>query len=169
MAMQCEDVQAELARDTMTPAVREAVASHVRECATCQSVQFLYARMTEVVAREWRWEPSSAFASAVAARGLEEMPHEQPLRRERILLVVQLGIWGVSAAATAYVGARVFGLVEPVVSSVAANVLTAFLGANEGLARLMTEWLPAPAYVSMWAWVAVSFVLAGLIRPWRNV
>jgi hypothetical protein len=66
--MRCEDVQQELARHEVTPALRDAVLSHVEQCAVCQRERAFYAQMDDSLRRETIWIPPPGFAQRVAAQ-----------------------------------------------------------------------------------------------------
>src|SRR6185295_17691731 len=66
--MSCEEIQKELARDSIDTAIRAAVGHHVASCAACRGVQMLYARMDESLKRNLVWEPSARFANRVVSQ-----------------------------------------------------------------------------------------------------
>jgi predicted anti-sigma-YlaC factor YlaD len=66
--MHCEEVQNELARESITTALVGEVQSHLQECATCRRVQLLYSRMDDALKRNFVWHPPEGFVESVVAR-----------------------------------------------------------------------------------------------------
>ena len=74
--MRCEDVQAELARDSADAVARQAVEAHLAGCPACESVRRLYGVMDAALHEAPMWEPPLGFSRRVAA----SVPHPTPSR-----------------------------------------------------------------------------------------
>src|SRR5438552_5925390 len=66
--MHCDDVQEELARQSITPALVEAVHNHLEDCAACRRVQLLYSHMEDALKRNSVWEPPEGFVENTVRR-----------------------------------------------------------------------------------------------------
>jgi hypothetical protein len=143
--MRCEDVQLELARDAVDPAVRQAVASHVLECPACRSVQLTYDGIDETLRHAPMWEPRRGFAQMVAARTSEETLSEHSPDRLPVESLLQAATLSLLIGTAGYVGARFLDLLAPILAA-----------------------LTAPTPSVMWMWVAFSYAVAAwFARPAR--
>ncbi len=66
--MHCDEVQEELARDSITPGLAAAVHKHLDECAACRRVQLLYSRIDKTLKQNSVWEPPEEFVETVVRR-----------------------------------------------------------------------------------------------------
>ena len=139
--MRCEDVQLELARDAVTPSLREAVAAHVEGCPACREVHLMYIRLTALLRTAPTWEPPEGFARMVAIRVSQAEPRAVSMK-DHVMVhsLVEGATVSVLVGLAAYVGARLLVL------------LTAPLA---GLA--------APTLTTVWVWVGFSYCLAASV------
>jgi len=143
--MRCEDVQLELARDEVAPALRQAVASHVLECPACKSVQLAYDGIDETLRRAPMWEPPRGFARMVAAGASEAMPSERLTDRLPMESLLQAATGSLLIGTAGYLGAQLLDLLAPMLAA-----------------------LTAPTPSVMWMWVAFSYAIAAwFARPAR--
>ena len=76
-SMRCDQVQEEFARESVSPALVEAVNRHVANCPACRSVQLFYSRMHASLKRTPVWDPPAGFVEGVVARAaptLQRLP-----------------------------------------------------------------------------------------------
>jgi hypothetical protein len=77
--MTCHDVQTELARDAVRPALTEAMRVHLAGCRNCRSAQLLFTRIDDTLKQGQAWEPPRGFAQRVAARAPGPVPRPSVL------------------------------------------------------------------------------------------
>ncbi len=106
--MHCDEIQEELARESITPALAAAVHDHLEECAACRRVHLLYSRMDEALKRNFVWDPPEGFVESVIARAAPawQKPSEPP----RILAwdVLRGTVLSFLLIAVMYFGVRLF-------------------------------------------------------------
>src|SRR5262245_28507254 len=78
--MRCEQVQEELAHESINPVALEAVTHHVANCDACRQVQLFYARMDEVLKQQPMWNPPKRFVNDVVSHAVSQLqePGEPP-------------------------------------------------------------------------------------------
>jgi hypothetical protein len=111
--MRCEDVQNELARNGLSPLVREAVESHVAGCKVCRSAQLLSAMIDDTLTRAPVWQPPDGFSRAVAAQAGTPAPTRPAAGSMLPPDVVHAVSLGVLAATGIYVGGHLVAWVVP--------------------------------------------------------
>ncbi len=122
--MRCEEVQNELARDAPSPAVREAVESHLTDCKACRRAQLLFAGIDDTLKRARAWEPPDGFGRKVAAQASITVPTRHPAAAWSILSpdIVHAASLGVLAGTAIYLGAPLVASVVPLYA-IAENVV----------------------------------------------
>lgn len=159
--MRCEEVQTELARDAVTPELRESVESHVASCANCRRVRVLFGRMEKALQRGPVWDPPEGFARRVAARASGLVPSE--FSRIRLLFspnVLNAATLGVLVAAAGYIGARFLEPLGPVAVSLVSNRTTTALEAYARFVGIAAEAPVANSALLAWACAGVSLWVA---------
>ena len=144
--MRCEDVQRELACDSIPLALRESVASHVGECPACGSAQIMYEWVNDILRQAPPWEPPPGFALRVSIRAAEDATGERARDLFPLLNAVNAAKTTALVAAAVYIGIQLVDSFAPVVVA-----------------------LTAPSPPVMWAWVALSYSVAvWLVRRART-
>lgn len=77
--MTCNEVQAEIARDAVTPTLTDAMHAHLAGCLECRTTQLLFSRIDERLKQGPAWEPPLGFAHRVAALAPSPVPRPSVL------------------------------------------------------------------------------------------
>lgn len=159
--MRCEEVQTELARDAVTPHLRDAVASHLAGCAHCTHVRVLFGQVEVALQRGPLWNPPEGFARRTALRaswlGVSEPFHIGWLLSPSVLRAATLGVFVATGASLA---AYVLAAHAPAAASFVSNLTETARDAYTRLLGLGAAALVANSTLLTWACAGVSLWVA---------
>ena len=139
--MHCEEVQEELARESITPSLVGAVRNHIEECAACRRVHLLYFRMDHALRRNLVWDPPEGFVQNIVMRATPALQRAADAPHIQAWDVVRKAVLSLVLIAVMYFGVRL--LLETSV------LLAASLAAN----ALLVSWASVALSLGVSFWV----------------